>query len=211
MNKNVDNYVKNLDAWKEEISMLRRIILTCNLEEDYKWMHPCYTFNQKNILLLNEAKNYCGISFFKWVLLKDAQKLLTQVTKNMQSDRQLRFTSLQDITASKDIIISYINEAIEIEKLGLKVELKKTSDYDFPEELVEQFKIDRDLEEAFNKLTPWRQRGYLLYFSEAKQSKTRLSRIENSKQKIMNGKWLRDCTCWLSQRMPNCDGSHKNI
>lgn len=211
MNKEVEEYISSLSHWKDEIQALRDIILSSGLEEEYKWMRPCYTFKQKNVLLLHEAKEYCGISFFKWALLKDTKKLLTQVTKNIQSDRQLRFTSLGDIQNSKDIILSYIKEAIEIEKSGQKVGLKKTEDYEFPVELLVEFEKDVAFKEAFEKLTPWRQRGYLLFFLGAKQTQTRVSRIESNKEKIMDGKWLRDCTCWLSKRMPNCDGSHKYI
>ncbi len=211
MDPNVRKYLEKLSNWSDEISRLREIVLDCGLEEGFKWMHPCYMLNKKNVVLIHEFKDYCAISFFKGVLLKDPDQLLIQPTENMQSQRQLRFTSLDDIENKAPLISSYVLEAIEIERAGLKVELKKTAEFDIPEELESQFNNDRDFKAAFYDLTPGRQRGYLLHFSKPKKSETRESRIEQYRDRIMLGKGLRDCICGQSKRMPNCDGSHKHL
>lgn len=211
MNPNVNTYLNNLKHWQKELTMLRALMLECGLSETYKWKHPCYTYKHKNIAILHEFKDYCGISFFKGALLKDPENLLVQPTENMQAGRQLRFTNPKDIHTHKDTIKSYVFEAIEIEKQGLKVAFKKLSDYDVPEELQHMFSKNPDFETAFNKLTPGRQKGYLLHFTKPKQSKTRLSRIEKNIERIMDGYGLNDCVCGLSKRKPNCDGSHKQL
>jgi uncharacterized protein YdeI (YjbR/CyaY-like superfamily) len=211
MNPKVDAYLKNLNHWQNELTKLRDIVLDCGLTEAYKWMHPCYMYNQNNILIIHEFKDYCGMTFFKGVLLKDTQNILIQQTENLQSARQIRFTSLSEIETLQDIIKQYIYEAIEVEKAGLKVKLKKTSDYKMPEELKQVFKEDPKFETAFKNLTEGRKRGYLLHFSKPKQVKTRLSRIEKNMERIFKGKGLTDCICGLSKRKPNCDGSHKQL
>jgi len=209
MNKEVSNYLDNLKSWKEELTLLRKIALNCNLSEDFKWRNPCYTYQNKNILLLFSLKEYCGISFLKGVLLKDEKNVLVQQTYNMQSVRQLRFTSLSEI--KENFIKSFIFDAIKVEKSGFKLPKKSVLEFDIPIELIEFFKKDINFKNAFYSLTPGRQKGYLLHFTQAKQSKTKLLRIEKYKQQILDGFGIRDCTCGLSKRKPNCDGSHKQL
>jgi uncharacterized protein YdeI (YjbR/CyaY-like superfamily) len=184
----VDRYIEKIKSWKEETILLREICLECGLDEDFKWMHPCYTFQGKNIALIHGFKEYCALLFHKGALLNDAENILVQQTENVQSARQIRFTNKEQIIDTNAIIKAYIFEAIEVEKAGLEVKMKKTSEYEIPEELEQEFENDSGFKTAFYNLTPGRQRGYLLYFSEAKQSKTRSSRIEKAKPKIFDGK-----------------------
>ena len=184
----VDRYIDKIKSWKEESILLREICLECGLDEDFKWMHPCYTFQGKNIVLIHGFKEYCALLFHKGALLNDTENILVQQTENVQSARQIRFTDKTQINDLKAVIKAYIFEAIEVEKAGLEVKKKKTSEYDIPEELEQEFQNDSDFKTAFYNLTPGRQRGYLLYFSEAKQSKTRSSRIEKAKPNIFDGK-----------------------
>ena len=211
MNKDVDNFLSNLDKWHDELKRLREIILDCGLNEDFKWMHPCYTFNGKNIVLIHGFKDYCAILFYKGALLKDPKNILIRQTENTQSARQIRFTNVSEIQNLESTIRDYVLEAIEIEKAGLKVKMKKTSDYEVPRELDQKFTESPRLKKAFKNLTPGRQKGYLLHFSQPLQAKTRISRIEKNTERILNGKGLNDCVCGLSKRMPNCDGSHKQL
>ena len=211
MNKKVDQYLNSLKNWQDELTRLRALILDCGLTEDFKWMHPCYSNNGKNIVLIHEFKEYCAILFHKGALLKDPKNILVQQTENTQSARQIRFTNVAEIEELETIIREYVFEAIEIEKAGLKVKMKKTSDFEFPKELKQKFKENPKLEKAFNNLIPGRQKGYLLHFSKPKQGNTRISRIEKSTERILNGKGINDCVCGLSKRMPNCDGSHKQL
>jgi len=183
----VDRYIEKIKNWKEESILLREICLECGLDEDFKWMHPCYTFQGKNVVLIHGFKEYCALLFHKGALLNDTENILVQQTENVQSARQMRFTNKEQIIDTKAIIKAYIFEAIEVEKAGLAVKMKKTSEYEMPEELEQEFENDSDFKTAFFNLTPGRQRGYLLYFSEAKQSKTRTSRIEKAKPKIFDG------------------------
>lgn len=184
----VDRYIEKIKSWKEETILLREICLACGLEEDFKWMHPCYTFHGKNIVLIHGFKEYCALLFHKGALLKDTENILVQQTENVQSARQIRFTKKKQINDLKSVISAYIFEAIEVEKAGLEVKMKKTSEYEMPEELEQAFENDSEFKTAFYNLTPGRQRGYLLHFSEAKQAKTRTSRIEKAKPKIFEGK-----------------------
>ncbi len=184
----VDRYIEKIKNWKEETILLREICLECGLDEDFKWMHPCYTFQGKNIVLIHGFKEYCALLFHKGALLNDTENILVQQTENVQSARQMRFTDKTQINDLKGVIKVYIFEAIEVEKAGLEVKMKKTSEYEIPEELKQEFENDSEFKTAFYNLTPGRQRGYLLYFSEAKQSKTRTSRIEKAKPKIFDGK-----------------------
>lgn len=211
MNEEVEKYLNGLKKWQDELKYLREIIVNCGLDEDFKWMHPSYSNNGKNIVLIHEFKDYCAILFQKGALLKDPKNILVQQTENTQSARQIRFTNTEQIAELEKTIKAYINEAIEIEKSGKKVEKKKPSDYETPEELKQKFAENPDFEKAFKKLTAGRQKGYLLHFSKPKQSKTKISRIENNIQRIMDGYGLTDCTCGLSKRKPNCDGSHKQL
>ena len=191
MNK-VDLYLDQLKNWKKESIILREICLECGLFEDFKWMHPCYTLNGNNIVLIHGFKDYCALLFHKGVLLQDTNKILIQQTKNVQVARQLRFTSAQEIIDLKPLIKSYILEAIEVEKAGMEVTMKKTSEFSIPDEFKIALDSNSELNSAFLALTPGRQRGYLLYFSQAKQSKTRESRIEQSIPKILDGNGLKD-------------------
>lgn len=184
----VDRYIDKIKNWKEETILLREICLECELDEDFKWMHPCYTFQGKNIVLIHGFKEYCALLFHKGVLLNDTVNILVQQTENVQSARQIRFTDKTQINDTKAIIKAYIFEAIEVEKAGLEVKMKKTSEYEMPIELEQEFEKNSEFKTAFYNLTPGRQRGYLLHFSQAKQSTTRISRIEKAKLKIFDGK-----------------------
>jgi len=208
-NAKVCDYISSLTAWKDEIKLLRTMLQASDMDEDFKWMHPCYTFNNKNVVLIHEFKHYCAILFHNGVMLKDEQGLLVQQTENVQLQRQLRFSSLAEIERLAPTIQSYIEEAIQIERLGLKPPVLEKQMLNLPEELVAAFTNNAALEVAFNQLTKGRQRGYLLHFTQAKQSKTRLARIEKCFGRIMAGKGLNECYCGLSKKMPSCDGSHK--
>lgn len=210
MNHKVDEYLNQVGKWQKELEKLRELILDTELTEEYKWMHPCYTFNNNNVLLIHEFKEYCAILFHKGVLLKDGKNILVQQTKNVQAGRQIRFKNISEIKNLEKIIKEYILEAIDIEKAGRKVEMKKTSDFEMPNELISAFEKEPELKNAFGNLTPGRQKGYLLHFSQPKQTKTRETRIQKNLNRILMGKGLHDCICGHSKRMPNCDGSHKN-
>ncbi|MDR9745855.1 MULTISPECIES: YdeI/OmpD-associated family protein [Paenibacillus] len=191
-NPKVDEYLNKAKKWKEESEKLREIVLSCDLTEDFKWMHPCYTLENKNIVIIHGFKEYCALLFHKGALLKDEQGILIQQTENVQAARQIRFTNLQQIVDMETILKEYILEAIEIEKAGLKVALKKNTEYAVPEEFQTKLDENPDLKTAFEALTPGRQRAYLFYFSQPKQSKTRVSRVEKSTQQILDGKGLND-------------------
>ncbi len=178
--------------WQKEMNLLRKIALASGLEEEVKWGQPTYTLNSKNIILIHSFKEYCGVLFFKGALLADSENILVQQTENVLAARQARFTNLNDVQKSSETLKQYIFEAIEIEKLGVKIEAKKTSDYPMPDELKNKFKELPELKAAFENLTPGRQRGYLLHFSQAKQSATRLSRIEKCMEAIFNGKGMNE-------------------
>ena len=192
MNPKVDEYIRRAKEWREEFEKLRLIILDCGLTEELKWGVPCYTFEKRNIVLMHGFKDYCALLFFKGALLKDPEGILIQQTKNVQAARQVRFTNVREIVKMKPILKAYVYEAIEVEKAGLKVNLKKTKEFKMPEEF--QNKLDEipALKTAFHALTPGRQRAYILYFSQPKQSKTRQSRVENCMPQILNGKGLND-------------------
>jgi uncharacterized protein YdeI (YjbR/CyaY-like superfamily) len=192
MNPKVDFYFNKAGKWQEEIEQLRTIVLGCGLTEELKWGCPCYTYQQSNIVLIHMFKEYCALLFFKGVLLNNANGMLIQQTKNVQAARQIRFNNLLQIVEAKAILKAYIHEAIEVEKAGLKVELKKTEEFSIPEEF--QYKLIKipALKTAFEALTPGRQRGYLFYFSQPKQSKTREARVEKCIPQILNGKGLDD-------------------
>lgn len=192
VNPKVDEFLSNAKKWQEEYSVLRNIVLDCELTEDFKWMHPCYTLENKNIVLIHGFKEYCALLFHKGALLKDAHGILIQQTENVQAARQIRFTNVQEIVAMETIIKDYINEAIEVEKAGLEVPMKEHKEYIIPEELQNKFNEIPALKTAFEALTPGRQRAYILYFSQPKQSKTRVSRIEKYTQQILDGKGLND-------------------
>lgn len=192
-NRKVDGFIKKTKTWKEEFERLRSILLGFEeLDEEIKWMHPCYTLEGKNIVLMHGFKDYCALLFHKGALLKDPDGILIQQTENVQAARQIRFTNVQEIIEMKPILEAYIQEAIEVEKAGLQVELKKTEEYSIPEELQTKFDEVPALKTAFEELTPGRQRAYILYFSKAKQSKTRESRIEKYMEHILEGKGMND-------------------
>ena len=192
MNPKVDFHFNKAEKWQAELAILRKIVLDCGLTEDLKWGVPCYTFGQNNVVLLHVFKEYCTVLFVKGVLLQDANDLLVQQTENTQSARQIRFTSVREITEVTAVLKAYIFEACEVEKLGLTVAFKKTAEYTLPEEF--QHKLDQNsaLKTAFDALTPGRQRAYLLYFSAPKQAKTREARIEKCAPQILGGKGLTD-------------------
>ncbi|CAI8874144.1 DUF1801 domain-containing protein [Priestia megaterium] len=192
MNPKVDEFLSKAKKWKEEYETLRKIVLDCELTEDFKWMNPCYTFEKKNIVLIHGFKEYCALLFPKGSLLQDSHGILIQQTENVQGARQIRFTNVQEIVEKEAILKAYIYEAIEVEKAGLKVKAKKPEELIIPEELQHKFDEIPALKTAFTTLTPGRQRAYILYFSGAKQSKTRESRIEKCIPNILTGKGLND-------------------
>jgi uncharacterized protein YdeI (YjbR/CyaY-like superfamily) len=192
MNPKVDEFLSKAKKWKEEYEKLRNIVLDCELTEEFKWMHPCYTFEKKNIVLIHGFKEYCALLFFKGALLHDAHGILVKQTENVQAARQIRFTNVREIVAMESILKAYIHEAVEVEKAGLKVNFKNNTEFIVPEELQNKFDEIPALKTAFEALTPGRQRAYILYFSEPKQSKTRKSRVEKYMQQILNGKGLND-------------------
>ncbi|MGO4791797.1 YdeI family protein [Paenibacillus sp. 2KB_20] len=191
-NSKIDPYFNKLKKWKEEFNLLREIVLDCGLTEDFKWMHPCYTLDNKNIVLIHGFKDYCALLFHKGALLKDPHGILIQQTVNVQAARQIRFTNVQEIDEMQLILKTYIVEAIEVEKAGLQVSFKKNTEYIIPEELESKFVEIQGLKTAFEALTPGRQRAYILHFSAPKQSKTRESRVEKYIPHILNGKGLND-------------------
>ena len=192
MNPSVDGYIRKNKPWQEALQKLREIILDSELTEEVKWRAPCYTLNDSNVLFIGGAKDYCAISFIKGVLLKDPKGILIQQTENSQSVRIIRFTTLQQIIEMESDLRTFIHDAIEVEKAGLKVKFKKIEEFAIPEELQNKFDELPALKTAFTSLTPGRQRGYLLFISGAKQSKTRVSRIEKYVKHILNGKGMDD-------------------
>src|SRR5262245_3872180 len=188
MNPKVDWYFNKAGRWQEEFEKLRTIVLDCGLNEELKWGCPCYTFQNGNVVLIHGFKEYCALLFFKGVLLEDPEGILIQQTENVQAGRQIRFADIRDIYDLEPIVKAYIHEAIEVEKAGLKVNDKKTSEFKIPEEFRNRLDRNRALKTAFDRLTPGRQRAYIFYFSQPKQSKTRVSRIEKYTQQILDGK-----------------------
>ena len=209
MNPEIDTYLAKVKNWQAELSQLRAILLDCGLTEELKWKSPCYTYKGTNVILLGGFKEFCVISFIKGVLLKDEANILVQQGENSQSVRVAKFTSVEEIIKLESTIKAYIFEAIEVEKLGLKVELKKSDEHEFCEELIAELDKNNPLKAAFEKLTPGRQRGYNIVIASAKQSKTRTERIKKYEQRILDGYGVNDCTCGHSKRKPNSDGSHK--
>jgi len=192
MNPKVDFFFSETGRWQKAFEKLRKIILACGLTEKLKWYQPCYTFQGRNIVLMHGFKEYCALLFFKGSLLHDTNSILVQQTENVQAARQVRFTTVEEIAKLEPILKAYIYEAIEVERAGLKVKLKKTSDFKIPGEF--QTKLDKKpaLKKAFDKLTPGRQRAYLFYFSQPKQSKTREARVEKYMKQILSGKGIND-------------------
>jgi len=209
MNVEIDAFISKAKKWKEELQLLRSIILNSELEEELKWGKPCYCINNKNVLIIAPFKEYCGLLFFNGALLKDNKKLLVKAGEHSQAGRLIQFKDKNEIEKLSKVISSYIKEAIEIEKAATKFKPETTAEKIEIEELQEYKKTNPAFKKAFDALTPGRQRGYLIYFSGAKQSATRIDRINKYSDKILRGKGLNDCTCGLSKRMPICDGSHK--
>lgn len=192
MKPTVEELIEKSKNWKEELTKLRSIVLDCGLTEEVKWYQPCYSFNGTNLIILGSFKDFCTLSFFKGVLLKDNYKILVFAGQNTQSAKIVKFTNTQQINDLEPILKEYIKEMIELEKSGSKVVFKKIDEQKLPEELEEFFKKDKTFEKAFKSLTPGRQRAYILHFSSAKQSVTRISRIEKLMSKILEGKGLND-------------------
>jgi len=192
MNPKVDWYFEKNEKWQKEIRKLRTIILDCGLTEELKWGCPCYTYESRNVVLIHVFKEYCAVLFFKGALLADPDGILIQQTENVQAARQVRFTNIKEVKERERILKTYIYEAIEVERAGLQVKLKKTKDFKIPEEF--QTKLDKmpSLKKAFDALTPGRQRGYIFHFSQPKLSKTREARVEKYLKQILSGKGLDD-------------------
>ena len=211
MNPKVDAFLLNTKKWREELTVLRSIVMDSGLGEELKWGAPCYVHEKANVIIIHGFKDYFALMFFKGALMKDPQNLLRKPGENTQSGRQIRLTSMDEMLGQEEVLRAYIQHAIEVEKAGEKVITKKTEEYPVPSELEESFAENSDLQHAFYGLTPGRQRAYLLHFAEAKQSATRKARIEKYTQRILNGKGILDCWCGLSKRMPTCDGSHRQL
>jgi uncharacterized protein YdeI (YjbR/CyaY-like superfamily) len=192
MNPKVNFYFSKAKKWQKELEKLRSIVLGAKLSEELKWGVPCYSFQEANVVLIHVFKEYCALLFFKGALLKDSAGILVQQTKNVQAARQIRFTDIREIVKLKPVLKAYIAEAIAVEKSGLKVNFKKTAEFAIPEEFQNKLNKIPALKTAFAALTPGRQRGYILYFSAAKQAKTRESRIEKSLDRILDGMGLDD-------------------
>lgn len=192
MNPRVDVFMRKLTSWQEEYALLRQIAISTGLTEDLKWMHPCYTLNDKNVFLFHSFKGYIAVFFYKGVLMKDPKRLLIQQTPNVQAGRQLRFANVEEITKSMGVIKAYMVEAIALEEAGIPVEMQKGHELLIPEDIAGAMKQLPGLTAAFKKLTPGRQRGYILHFDSAKQAATRLSRVEKAAPRILQGRGLDD-------------------
>jgi uncharacterized protein YdeI (YjbR/CyaY-like superfamily) len=192
MNPKVDRFLRTAKKWRGEFEKLRMVCLDCGLTEELKWGKPCYTYQENNIVLIHGFKDYCALLFFKGALLKDPRRILVQQTENVQAARQIRFTNVRELVEMEPTIKAYIKEAIEVDKAGLEVSYKETSEFVIPEEFQNRLDESPALKKAFNALTPGRQRGYILYFSAAKQSTTREARVEKCVPQILDGKGLND-------------------
>ena len=206
---NVDEFIQSADKWAAEMAFLRRILLDCLLIETYKWRTPVYRMGTKNLIAISSLKDHCALNFFTGALLQDEDKLLIKPGEHTHLGRWMKFSSVEEILAKEELIKAYILEAIEVEKLGLKME--KPAEIPHPEELTAIFDKKPVLKTAFDKLTPGRQRAYLRFFSDGKQSETRTSRIEKNEKYILKGIGITDCVCGLTKRKPSCDGSHRAI
>ncbi len=204
-----NEYFEKAKQWRDELNALRKVVLECGLTEEFKWRVPCYTSEEKNIVVVSSMKEACVLSFFKGALLPDPEGVLIQPGENTQSGRVIRFRNKKEIISMKPLIKQYVKAAVEIEKSGAKVDFKTTGEYPAPEEWEQALAQMPEVKTAFEKLTPGRQRAYLLHFSGAKQADTRQARIEKYIPRILDGKGFHDCVCGHSKKMPLCDGSHK--
>lgn len=211
MNPQIDEYIAKAKKWQNEMTALRSILLTCGLTEELKWRVPCYSFHGGNIILIGAFKDYCSLSFVKGELLNDSENILVSPGENSQSVKLAKFTNIEEIQSKEAILKAYIFEAVEVEKAGLKVPKPKSSNLEFPEELIEKMATDELFKTAFEALTPGRQRGYNMFFTAAKQSATRTTRIEKYEARIKNGFGINDCVCGHTKKKPGCDGSHKYL
>jgi uncharacterized protein YdeI (YjbR/CyaY-like superfamily) len=210
-NELLDDFFEKPSKWHDELNELRKIVLETGLIEELKWKQPCYTMDGTNLLLVSSFKDFAFVSFLNGSLLADTEKILVKPGENSQFSRLMRFKNVEEIKKLKPTLLAYMYEMIEAHKSGIKPVADKNKELDFPEELLLKFEKDKAFKAAFEALTPGRQRAYNIYFTGAKQSKARESRIENYTQRIMNGKGFNDCVCGMSKKMPGCDGSHKYI
>ena len=211
MKQDLEQFFEQLKFGKDILLLLRKTLLSTSLTEEYKWKQPCYTLNGKNVIILAGLKDHVIISFFKGALLSNENAILQKAGENSQAARIIRLYTLDEAKSHLTFIKASIKAAIEIEKKGVKVEKDESAEIEIPVELQEVFKKDTNYKKAFFKLTPGRQRAYLIFFTGAKQSETRYSRIEKFRKRILDGYGFNDCVCGLSQRKPSCDGSHKVI
>jgi len=207
----VNQYFQEQTQWKVAMKKLRSLLADTELIEEFKWKAPCYTIDGKNVVILASLKNYCALSFFKGILLKDSKGLLVKPGKNSQSVRMFKFQSIDEVLAVEKTIIAYLKEAIALEKSGAAVANAASINLELCPELKEIFFLDKKYEQAFKSLSPGRQRGYHLFFSAAMKSATIISRIHKNKERILDGYGIHDCSCGLSKRLPSCDGSHKRL
>lgn len=209
---NVDEFLQSTRQWRAEITELRRIVRSCGLDETWKWRQPCYMFHGENIIILGSFKDYCVISFLKGSLLSDPEGLLKKAGEHTQHGRVLRFTSVEEILGLEAVIRSFILEAKDHVKSGQKTEqLNNVTTIPFPQELIAILDTDPPFNQAFQALTPGRQRAYLMHFTSTKSSETRITRINRFRPRIMAGKGMNDCICGLTRKKPGCDGSHREL
>ena len=211
MNPEVTKIYESESKWNQEMKLLRTFVLNAWLQEELKWKQACYTLNWKNVLIVSSFKNYCALNFFKWSLIKDTHNLLSKPGEHTKWGRQMRFTSLDEIEEHAASIKNYIAQSIEIEKSGKGIEFTKLDELEIPSELTEIFQQDTELQIAFESLTPGRQKAYLMFFWAAKHSSTRSDRIKKYIPRILCKKWMHDCVCGHSHKMPSCDGTHKDF
>ncbi len=211
MNEQIDAFFNQAKLWKEILPALRQEVLASGLTEDWKWGTPCYSLAGKNVVMISSFKAYCCVSFFKGALLQDAAEVLSKSGENTQAVRILKFTHADQVATHIPLLKNYLQQAIELEKAGAQVELAQPNELVLVEELVQKLESDSAFKQAFEALTPGRQRAYNLYFSAAKQATSRINRIQTYEARILSGKGINDCVCGLSKRMPGCDGSHKFI
>lgn len=209
MNEQIDAYFNDANLWKEILPALRQVVLARGLTEDWKWGTPCYSLSGKNVVMISAFKAYCCVSFFKGALLKDEEGVLSKPGENTQAVRILKFTHADQMPTNIPFLQNFLHQAIALEKAGVQVEMAQPNDLALVEELVQKLANDDTFKQAFEALTPGRQRGYNLYFSAAKQAVSRIKRIQTYEARILSGKGINDCVCGLSKRMPGCDGSHK--